>query len=182
MEIIWKNIKEFERYKVNNYGEVISLIGNIKKLKPWMNKYGYLGYKLYRGRDNYKWKAEHHLVLESFVRERTGNEQCNHKDGNKINNYISNLEWVTPKENTNHAIKHKLRCNKGKNHYLYGKKLPLKTKLAISENNRKLNNNQLNQVYNLINLGYNDYKIAEIFKVSQPTIWRIRNKKVKYSK
>lgn len=54
----------------------------------------------------------HRLVALAFIPSGDENLQVNHIDGNKRNNNISNLEWVTPKENTKHAIETGLRCNR----------------------------------------------------------------------
>ena len=54
----------------------------------------------------------HRLVIEHFGKARPSEEhQVNHIDGDKSNNHIENLEWVTPKENTRHAMENGLRVN-----------------------------------------------------------------------
>ena len=52
----------------------------------------------------------HRLVAIAFLTKPSKyHTEVNHKDGNKLNNYIDNLEWVTPQENQQHAISHELR-------------------------------------------------------------------------
>jgi hypothetical protein len=111
---IWKGILDYEEsYQVSNHGRIKSLDryirnginkerfikGQIRKLSR--DKYGYLYVNLNKEGKRKTYKV-HRLVLTAFDRPPKEGEECNHGDGNKGNNYKSNLEWCTPKENCDH--------------------------------------------------------------------------------
>lgn len=71
---------------------------------------GYLSYNLTLNSGDKKRFYAHKLMAETFIPTSDKNKtQVNHKDGNKLNNTIDNLEWVTPSENQQHALQHELR-------------------------------------------------------------------------
>lgn len=86
-------------HAVNNKGIVIR-IRTRKVIKPSVNRKGYLQVCLQNKRSH----RIHRLVAENFLSNPDDKPQVNHKDGNKLNNYLSNLEWVTDAENRSHAI------------------------------------------------------------------------------
>lgn len=105
----WKPIKDYEDlYMVSNTGLVkrIKFINgkhNFEQerlLKPILNKDGYMFVRLCKD-GKAKNKRIHKLVANAFLGE--SNLQIDHIDGNKQNNRLDNLEYVTPKENTNRA-------------------------------------------------------------------------------
>lgn len=100
-------------YVVTTDGDVYSLnygkSGKKHKLSPCKNKgSGYLCVNLYYKKKLHR-KYIHRLVAEAFIPNPNSLPQVNHIDGNKKNNSVENLEWVTEKENTEHAFNHKLR-------------------------------------------------------------------------
>ena len=78
-----------------------------KFLKPAIGPGGYLRVKLYRDARG-KSIPIHRIVATSFISNTSNKSQVNHKDGNKRNNRVSNLEWVTQSENQIHAYKNGL--------------------------------------------------------------------------
>lgn len=108
MEEVWKDIPGYEGlYQVSNYGNVRSLnynkqIGNVKELKQKLRSNGYLEVHLSKDSKR-KYFLVHRLVAEAFLENPYLLPQVNHIDGNKSNNYVSNLEYVTNSENQKHA-------------------------------------------------------------------------------
>lgn len=119
MEEIWKDIKGYEGlYKISNLGNVLRCkkIKIDKKrrkrtfedliLKVNIDKNGYKYVNLYnKNKQAYK---IHRLVAQAFIPNQENKPQVNHIDGNKENNRVNNLEWVTRKENIRHAYKNEL--------------------------------------------------------------------------
>lgn len=103
----WKPIKNYEDYYlVSDTGKVKS-IHTYNKSKPHilaghLGKRGYwvVDFSVKQKRKNLK---IHRLVAEMFVPNPQHKPQVNHKDGNKLNNHVGNLEWVTQAENSVHA-------------------------------------------------------------------------------
>lgn len=131
----WRAIKGFEgAYEVSNDGQVRSLPREVNgrgnfprrrpgKLKKAVDVHGYLYYSLSEGGKDRRYAA-HRLVAEAFIPNPEGKPEVNHKDGNKHNNSVDNLEWVTRTENHRHAIAHGLWSQydrAGKRNPMYGK-------------------------------------------------------------
>ena len=116
-----------EEYKDNNcpggYLYYVSNLGNIKNyknrvLKPYKNNNGYMGINLFKDGQR-KHHYVHRLVLSTFKANSENKPEVNHKDENKENNTLNNLEWMTRKENANYgsrnekaskAMKIKIKC------------------------------------------------------------------------
>lgn len=91
-------------YTVTANGKIYSYLSGEKiELNPSINK-GYKQVSIGSRLDRKITRKVHRLVAEAFVPKIKGKPQVNHKDGNKKNNNVSNLEWVTNKENQRHAI------------------------------------------------------------------------------
>lgn len=108
MREIWKDIKNYEGlYQVSNLGRIRSLnylhTKKIAILKLIVRGNGYHGVSLCK-KGIKKSVFVHRVVAETFIPTPNNKFQINHKDGNKFNNTIDNLEWVTPKENMKHSI------------------------------------------------------------------------------
>lgn len=106
----WKTIKNFPDYAVSTYGRVKRItvgqatrIGHI--LKPGIGGSGYLHVSLAPRGKKHKPKTIHRIVLETFISPCPEGKECNHRDGNKTNNCLKNLEWISRQENIYHSVK-----------------------------------------------------------------------------
>lgn len=116
IEEIWKDIEDFEGlYQISNLGRVKALAKIVnyidgrnrhydeKILKPRMNK-GYGGVHLHSPEKSTEMSV-HRLVCIAFIPNPENKPCINHLDSDRNNNVVTNLEWATYKENTQHAIK-----------------------------------------------------------------------------
>ena len=103
----WRDITGYEgKYQVSNLGRVKSLnyrrTGKDKVLKQLKNPQGYLAATLYRDGKSKKFLI-HRLVAQAFLPNLDELPEINHKDENKKNNCVDNLEWCTSKYNKNYG-------------------------------------------------------------------------------
>ena len=104
-------IKGYENYDVTCSGEVINTSTG-RALKPVKDKDGYLFVNLYKNGRPKIFKV-HRLVAETFIPNPNNLPCVNHKDENKTNNTVENLEWCTHEYNINYGT-HNERANKAK--------------------------------------------------------------------
>jgi hypothetical protein len=104
---IWKKIDEAPDYEISSYGRVSSIKYKEKRiLKPTKNKTGYLQIGLCYQTNKRKWFLVHRLVLSAFSPIKNMDiMEVNHKDEDKENNYLDNLEWITSIDNCNYGTR-----------------------------------------------------------------------------
>lgn len=104
MQELWKDVEGYEgKYRISSQGRVESLITNKIKKTP-LSRNGYLRVELWNKGELY-FTSIHRLVAIAFVANPNNYDVVNHKDGNKLNNIPSNLEWTTSSQNALHSCR-----------------------------------------------------------------------------
>lgn len=177
---IWKPCPEYERhYEISNLGNLRSkrvfipnesIFGEIKgtwkkqQIKnQTTNRYGYKTSKLCK-EGHCRRLTIHRLVAKAFIPNPEGLAQVNHIDGNKGNNRVDNLEWVSPSRNIKHAYETGLM----KKDHLIGENS------AVS----KLTWDKVREIRKRLKEGQKGKELAEIYGVSSGTISYIKNNKI----
>ena len=103
---IWKDIEGYEGlYQISNKGRVKSLYkGSERILKPWINNVGYYYIALCNDSVSKKFSL-HRLVAQAFIPNPDNLPEINHKDENKLNNSVENLEWIRHMDNCNYGTR-----------------------------------------------------------------------------
>ena len=97
-EEVWKGISNCDNYQVSSLGRVRNKkTGRVLKAAK---KGGYCSLRLYSKKNFFV----HQLVAQSFLENPENKPQVNHIDGNKANNMLCNLEWMTQSENIQHSF------------------------------------------------------------------------------
>ncbi len=163
----WKSIKDFEDlYEISTFGRVKALKKKVyyidgrirnyeeKILKPRIDGRGYYFVTLH-GKTIEQLRV-HRLVSEAFI-DNSNNKPCvNHKDSNRLNNRVDNLEWCTYSENTVHGIRAGNINNPAK-------KISAETAIQIREYKK---NNTITQA-----------SLGKLFGLGQSQIYRILSNK-----
>lgn len=157
---IFKDVIRFEKtYEVSNYGRVRNKKTG-KFITPLYNHKGYLYVNLsYSHTGRVKWYI-HRLVAFHFIPNPENKPQVNHIDGNKLNNYVENLEWCTDKENQDHAVLHNLKY-KGEKH----------RDARFTEKSVKL-------LPELVRIGFSTSQLHALTGVAHSSITKILNHKI----
>lgn len=146
-------------YDINDY--IITKTGDIynkhnkRKLKPQLNGKGYLRVSIGK-----KLMFVHRLVAQTYIPNPENKLQVNHKDGNKLNNHVDNLEWVNNLENRKHAVNNGLHLCGDKCNYA---KLTSNEAQAILDNDT----NTIEELANMFNVS-----ISTIYDIKQKRTWK----------
>ena len=118
MQEVWLPVVGFEEYYlISNTGRIFS-IRSQRELIVKPKHTGYMDIELNINGKVY-YKRIHRLVAEAFIPNPENKPYINHKDGNKLNNNVTNLEWCTNSENMIHAFQMGLELPQYQTYYLY---------------------------------------------------------------
>lgn len=156
----WKYISEYQGiYMVSSSGLIKRVVGyGCKRERILVNKTKSSGYNficLSKG-GKMKYHHVHRLVASAFIENPENKPQVNHKDMNKSNNHVDNLEWCTLSENQVHARKNKVFRKPD----MKGFKNPKSIQVAQMDENRKIlyywgTTNDISSEYNICNTAIN---------------------------
>jgi hypothetical protein len=94
----------FSRYEINRFGVIRNTLTN-REISVNVNDYGYIRASLYDDDGRRRTPTVHRLIGNAFIPNPNNLETINHKDGNKLNNSIDNLEWMSRSDNLIHAYR-----------------------------------------------------------------------------
>ena len=160
---VWKDAPDYEGfYQVSDAGRVKRIkryraTPGIKK--PTLGKNGYFVTWLWK-HNTAKLLYVHRLVCAAFHGEPQPGHCCNHKDGNRLNNHPSNLEWMTLSQNECHAIAYLGKSNAGERN-----------------GQSKLTEEQVLEMRKLRDKGYTHQRLGNLFGVGRKTAGDIVNRK-----
>lgn len=170
----WRDIPNFPRYQVSDLGRVRSLMRRVPAiLRPGQGgTAGYLKVNLHGARPRRaRTFSVHRLVAQAFVPGFSSELQVNHKNGNKHDNCASNLEWVTPKTNMQHAVRSGLLPDVagelGHNHKLTGADVTEIRRLLFVE---KMSNIAVARLFSIEKSVVSSIKIGRLWS-SLPNPW-----------
>lgn len=147
---IWKTIQGYGGlYQVSNTGKVRDLKNHIKSV--YKNNKGYVCLSLYYNGKTYH-PTVHRLVAKAFIPNPNNYEQVNHKDCNKENNSVENLEWCNQRYNYNEGMK-TFQYSKNEEHYF-----------------AKLKNSDIPIIYELYKLGFTRVTVAKMFSINPSSL------------
>ena len=146
---------ENSNYTIDING-VVTNEKTFRKIGKHINQKGYECFNIIINNKGKNFKT-HRLIGIYFIPNPNNLPCLNHKDGNKLNNSINNLEWCTLSENTTHAYK-----------------------LGLISKKKKFDNKTEMEIVKMSNLKITQKEIADVFKTSQQTVFNIikRNKLV----
>ena len=150
MNIAWKPINNFPMYFINTRGDVLSLRSTTPKyMKPHLNNTGYYQVMLFDG-EKVVPKCLHKLLAEAFIPNPNKYSEINHKDYNRTNNRVDNLEWITQSQNTRYAFLKGNKSQKGeKNNMAKLTMEKVKEIRKFKEENDHLSQQQIADHFNL---------------------------------
>lgn len=169
---IWKEIKGYEScYLISNLGNVFSIQKN-KKMSFGDNGRGYKFIYLWINKDKKRFYV-HRLVAINFLKNPNNYNQVNHKNCDKSNNAVYNLEWCSEEQNIKHAVKNK--------RFYSSEYQKQQTSLATRGSNSKFSKLTEKQVFEIKKLikdnELTQNQIADMFNVTRSNICAIKRNK-----
>lgn len=165
---IWKDIKNFDGYKISNLGNTLSFKRSSKGIlmKNIIKKDGYLYVNLMQGKEM-KQERVHRLVAEHFLNNEFNKPFVNHLDLNKTNNAANNLEWVSGRENVSHFYNTIETTSKYTG--VYKKSKGFAAKIVLNKKSFHLgtfkNEDEANNAYQKVLKAYNECTFEECLNV-----------------
>lgn len=155
-----KEIENFKGYFITESGQIFSnKRGKLKQLKYRVDTSNYFRIQLINDDNKKKTVLVHRLIAKTFIPNPENKPEVNHINGNKLDNTLSNLEWVTREENMQHSFDNGLNSNKGSNN---GRNL--------------LREEDVLDIYNKLLQNYRVVDLAKEYGVKNNTIQSIKDR------